>query len=36
MSTPQVFWGLFIGGTILSVPAWIMTHIDQYGGGGKE
>ena len=32
----KAFWGVFIGATILSVPAWIMVHHREYGQSDEE
>ena len=31
----KIFWGLFIAGTILSVPAWVAVHLGDYRGDKK-
>ncbi|KAI1298703.1 hypothetical protein HDE_04043 [Halotydeus destructor] len=30
--TEKLFWGCFIGGVIMSVPCWVLLHVDEYNG----
>jgi len=32
----KVFWGIFIAGTICSVPAWVLYHHREYMGETSE